>query len=321
MFHHPAQVLTALSLSLLVQLAHAGPLRDWLAERRASAASPHDIADDDSPADTGQLTQGLLTWRDVAYGPDKHQRLDVYAPKDAKQAPVIFMVHGGAWAIGDKAHKNVIQNKIAHWLPRGHVLVSVNYRMLPDADPLVQAQDLRLALVEAQKQAAQWGGDRQRFVLMGHSAGAHLIGLISASPDAAIKMGATPWLGSVLLDSAALDVPRIMQAPRHYRFYDKAFGQDPAFWAAASPAQVLSRHAPPLLAVCSSRRADACEQARSFADKAMGLGIRVEVLPQDLSHADINQQLGLPGAYTEAVDAFLASLPGVKPAVKPALQP
>ena len=42
----------------------------------------------------------MKTWHDVAYGPDPQQRFDVYAPQDAKAAPLIFMVHGGAWTVG-----------------------------------------------------------------------------------------------------------------------------------------------------------------------------------------------------------------------------
>jgi acetyl esterase/lipase len=90
--------------------------------------------------------------RDLAYGGDLHQRLDVYRPKLASEAPapVLFMVHGGAWHLGDKATPEVVANKVAHWVSRGFVLVSVNYRMLPEADPLQQADDVARALAFAQ---------------------------------------------------------------------------------------------------------------------------------------------------------------------------
>ena len=39
--------------------------------------------------------------RDVAYGSDPAQRFDVYLPPNPRNAPVIFMVHGGAWKAGD----------------------------------------------------------------------------------------------------------------------------------------------------------------------------------------------------------------------------
>lgn len=301
--HHPilqrliqALLLASPLLGALPYPAQAGPVMDRIAERRAARQEALTAAQ--SPAH-----------RDVAYGRDPSQTLDVYVPAaaPAQGAPVIFMVHGGAWAIGDKASSHVVRHKAARWLPKGLLFISVNYRMLPKADPLEQARDVALALAFAQQQAASWGGDSSRFVLMGHSAGAHLVSLLTASPDLAREQGAKPWLGTVSLDSAAFDVTAIMKA-RHARLYDRAFGQDPNFWAATSPLHQLKQAQAPLLAVCSSRRDDACPQAQGFADKAKSLGMRVTVLPQDRSHAQINDELGEPGAYTEAVEAFLRSL-------------
>lgn len=244
--------------------------------------------------------------RDVAYGSDPEQRMDVYLPRQAEGAPVILMVHGGAWRIGDKANPGVVENKVARWLPRGIVLVSVNYRMQNAATPLQQAEDVARALAAAQGQAASWGADPAKFILMGHSAGAHLVALLAASPQHARKFGAAPWLGTVALDTAALDVPQIMRE-RHLRLYDRAFGSDAASWKSASPYDQLTSGAMPMLLVCSSQRSDSCGQASRFAARAASLGVRAETLPQPLSHAQINQQLGLESAYTAAVESFMAS--------------
>jgi hypothetical protein len=125
-----------------------------------------------------------------------------------------------------------------------------------------------------------------------------------------------PWQGAVLLDSAAMDLVKIMQSPRHYRFYDKAFGTDPAAWPEVSPLQRLTAQAAPFLAVCSSKRQDSCPQAQALVDKARALHVPASVLPQPLSHGDINGQLGVDtgpqAAYTQAVDDFINSLPAFK---------
>ncbi|MDZ7937206.1 MAG: alpha/beta hydrolase [Rhodoferax sp.] len=248
--------------------------------------------------------------RDIAYGNDPKQRMDVYLPTGGSvwgAAPVIFMVHGGAWRTGDKRMSKVVDNKAARWLPKGFVFVSVNNRLLPEADPLDQVHDIAQALALAQSRAGRWGANPAQFVLMGHSAGAHLVALLAASPTLAAQHGAQAWLGTIALDSAALDVPTIMQR-RHYRLYDPAFGTNPTYWAATSPLQQLHSGAKPLLAVCSTRRDDSCSQAQAFARQAERLGVRAEVLRQDLSHGDINEQLGLPGDYTAGVERFMASL-------------
>ncbi len=295
--------------------ASAGPLLDRLKERIAAKAqnpATEQTLEDPYGADqaSAAATSSRKVLRDVPYGSDPKQRMDVYLPALAQgngPTPVIFMVHGGGWRTGDKRMGRVVDNKTARWLPKGFVFVSVNNRLLPEADPLDQVRDVAQALAVAQGQASAWGADPEQFILMGHSAGAHLVALLAASPTLGSAAGAKPWLGTVALDSAALDVAPIMQR-KHYKLYDPAFGTDPAFWKAASPLQQLHAGAKPLLAVCSSRREESCEQARGFVAQAVRLGVRAQVLPQDLSHGEINEQLGASGRYTQAVEEFLASL-------------
>ena len=234
--------------------------------------------------------------------------MDVYLPAHADHSPVIFMVHGGGWQRGDKAASQVVDNKVARWVAQGYVFISVNYRMLPEADPLVQADDVARALAAAQSRAATWGGDPDKFILMGHSAGAHLVALLGAGPARARALGARPWLGVVVLDSAAMNVTEIMQR-RHLPLYDEAFGKDESFWKSASPIRQLSAEAKPMLLVCSTTRRDKpCDQADAFAAKAAALGVRAEVSGQALSHKEVNQNLGLPGTYTDTVERFMQSL-------------
>jgi arylformamidase len=249
----------------------------------------------------------LRVARDVAYGPHARHVFDVYARPGARNAPVILMVHGGGWRIGDKTHANSIDGKIAHWVPRGVVFVSTNYRLLPDADPREQAEDVTRALATVQQRIHEWGGHGSRVVLMGHSAGAHLVALVAA--DAKLRALAKPWLATISLDTASLDVLETMRG-RHLPLYDRAFGDDAGFWRAASPLAQLDRGAGAFLLVCSTRRSDACPQGEAFARKARGLGLRAEMLSFDFSHAGINGELGVDASYTAAVDAFLTSIDG-----------
>lgn len=268
--------------------AQAGPFRDALEARLAARAGARAGA---------ELPAGARLIPDLAYGADARQRFDVYLPAQAKDAPVIFMVHGGAWEFGDKAGGGVVGAKMARWVARGFVFVSVNYRMLPAADPLTQAR------------AREWGGDPEAFVLMGHSAGAQLVALLASRPALVRAAGARPWLGTVALDSAVYDLPRLMAAP-HLNLYDRAFGADPAYWRENSPTLQLQAGPAPFLAVCSTRRANACPQAQAFVARAQALGGRAETLGEDLSHMEINRDLGQESAYTRAVEGFLAGLGG-----------
>lgn len=243
---------------------------------------------------------------DIAYGESKGQVFDVYHSSDKKQnAAVIFMVHGGAWRFGDKASKSVVKNKVAHWVSQGFVFISVNYRMLPEIKPVEQAEDVARALIFAQQNSFKWGGSAEKIILMGHSAGAHLVSLVSVKPNTKIK----PWLGTIALDSAAYNVDEIMSSQSPAKFYKKAFGHSRAYWKKASPVHMLVNKLPPFLAVCSStRKDDSCSQARNFVEKAKNHGTSAQLLPVALSHRKVNMKLGRDFCYTQKVDVFIKQL-------------
>lgn len=301
-----ALTLATASVQAQTTTHNGGRLRALIAQKQAAAA----------PA---VLAAGVQRIADVPYGTDPAQRMDVYVPTSpttgtnslvasAVRAPVIFMVHGGGWRHGDKAMGRVVQEKVNRWVPKGFILISINYRMLPDAPVAVQERDVQAALMAAQQRAGTWGGDPNRFILMGHSAGAHLVALLNARAPQALREGAWPWLGTVSLDSAMMNVPARMRAP-HLPLYDDAFGTDPAYWVAMSPFHQWTAGAPPMQMVCSTQRADdPCQQSDAMARHVRNQGGRAEVLPQDLDHGEINAQLGLDSDYTRAVEAFMGSL-------------
>lgn len=249
---------------------------------------------------------GAAAPREIAYGPDPLQRVDLYVPPGAVRAPIVVLVHGGGWAFGDKRSPGVLGAKLAHWQDAGWLVASVNYRLLPQADPLEQADDVARAIAAVRRAAAAAGGDPDRIVLVGHSAGAHLVSLLGAAPARLKAAGARTPRGVVALDSAAMDVVQMMDG-RHLPLYDRAFGRDRRFWTASSPLHQWTAGAPPLLAICSTRRPDACPQARALAARAAALGTTVTVRAEPRTHAAISRDLGERSAYTDAVDAFLSA--------------
>jgi len=242
----------------------------------------------------------------LAYGADAAQTMDVFVPPEARDAPVIVMVHGGGWRLGDKTSPGVIENKLKYWLPKGYILVSVDYRLLPT--PVSdQAGDVAAAVAFAEKHATDWGGNGDRLILMGHSAGAHLVALLSADPSRVVSAGGHAWRGSVVLDSAALDVAGVMSKP-HPKLYDDAFGADPAYWASVSPTAQIKSGSVPMQLVCSLKRPDdSCGQSKAFAAHLESRGKVTPVAPQLLTHMEIDENLGLTGGYTDAVQAFIAA--------------
>ncbi len=121
--------------------------------------------------------QAQAVKRDIPYADPPHTRqvLDVYSPKDAKNLPVVFWIHGGGWQTGDKSD---VQLKPQAFNDKGFVFVSTNYRLLPAVDMGAIVRDVAKAVGWAHKHAAEYGGDPTRLIVMGHSAGAQLAALV-----------------------------------------------------------------------------------------------------------------------------------------------
>ena len=248
------------------------------------------------------------TIRNIAYGPNTLQKLDVYLPQsnppNQKLTPILIIVHGGAWHIGDKSHQGLIQHKATYWNQQGWIVISVNYRLVPKVTVQQQTQDIADALNFVQKNASNWQADSHKIIMMGHSAGAHLVTLLSTHPEW-ISNFPKPWKATIALDSAAYDVEAIM-SNQHAQFYDRVFGPSKENWRLVSPKVQLKHSLPAFLAVCSIIRPDQpCIQAHSFIQQAKALGTSTAYLPLPLSHAEINRNLGQNNDYTRQVDKFM----------------
>ena len=108
-------------------------------------------------------SDGLIVKRDIRYretpGVEANlQSLDIYAPKDAKNLPVMIYIHGGGWQRGDKA---AVGSKPAYFCSRGWVFVSLNYRFVPEVDLLTQLQDSADAIAWVHTHIADHGGNPQ----------------------------------------------------------------------------------------------------------------------------------------------------------------
>src|SRR5918912_3405987 len=128
--------------------------------------------------------------RDIPYADkaDERQVLDVYAPKGAKNLPVVFWIHGGGWQTGDKKE---VQLKPRAFNDKGFVFVSTNYRLLPAVDMATIVRDVARAVRWVHDHIAEHGGDPKRLFIMGHSAGAQLAALL-CTDDRYLKAEGVP---------------------------------------------------------------------------------------------------------------------------------
>jgi arylformamidase len=249
------------------------------------------------------------------------QALDLYPPCASGAAPVVIWVHGGAWAVGDKA--NGMTDKIALFNQAGYLLVSVNYRLSPDDDRLEpgrvrhpdHVEDVAAAIAWVADHAASYGGDPSRLAILGHSAGAHLVALVATDGQYLAAHGRSPALLRAVgsFDTEAYDIPRTMAtaAPRQATILENAFGDDPGVWRQASPHHQLvdGRPAPPFLLV---RRGDAERAAteQAFHDRLLAVGGDSTIIDaSSLTHEEVNDHIGAPGdaVMTAPILTFLAA--------------
>jgi arylformamidase len=295
--------LAACSVIAVAAIPGEASLRDRIRERMAQRMGEQIKAD--------QTTDG----RDMAYGKDPLQTLAFWSPaaKSAGPAPLVLFVHGGGWKRGDKSN-GTGKAKIAHYRALGYAVASVNYRLVPDATVEQQASDVASALAYVKAHAAGLGIDPARIVLMGHSAGAHLVALVGTDPRylRAAGLSERDVAGIVPIDGAAYDVPKQMSIGARImgETYEQAFGTDPARQRAISPTlQAAAPNAPAFLIIHVQRK-DGIEQSQGLADALRKAGTSVQINDFEgrglQGHMDINRKLGLPDyPATPVVDAWL----------------
>lgn len=287
--------------------------RSFLVSMAAVVAIPAQAWAQDRPGRRGRRRGQAMTGgpsdqphRTIPYGPNPMQAFDLYDNPGAT-GPVLAFVHGGGWAHGDKARVNSLPDYAER---HGLTLVSIGYRLVPEVTAREEAQDVAAAVAMIRRTLPG-----RPVVLLGHSAGAHLVSLVGVDPVYLAAHGLTPAdLAAVIaLDGAGYDAtePR-MPGPvgrRLEQTYDAAFGDQRA---ELSPIlRVRSGRAyPPFLIFHIESRQDSTRQSRRLADALIAAGGRAEVVAAPIdSHGDINAEFGqADDAEGQRAATFIATL-------------
>jgi len=123
--------------------------------------------------------------RDEAFAPGDRGKLDLYAPKrpSAQRLPVIVFFYGGSWSSGTKNGYGFVGRALA---AQGFIVAIPDYRLVPEYRFPTFLEDGAAAVRWVRANAARFGGDGNRIVLVGHSAGAYNAAMLSLDPQ---------WLG------------------------------------------------------------------------------------------------------------------------------
>jgi triacylglycerol lipase len=139
-------------------------------------------------ATSKDLYHGVYATRDLAYGPEEKQKLDVFTAGPGARAPkpVVIFVHGGAFTGGDKhSSSGPLYDNVGAWAARsGLVGVTINYRLAPKAAWPSGADDVGAAVAWVRENVSRYGGDPRRIYLWGHSAGGvHVADYVAKGSD------------------------------------------------------------------------------------------------------------------------------------------
>lgn len=147
-----------------------------------------------SPLQQKEPYAGVIIERNIAYGPDERNRLDIFIPETSPgRHPVLIFVHGGGFVAGNRRGPNAspFYDNIMLWAAKnGFVGVNMDYRLAPGAPWPAAAEDIGSAVQWVADNIGARGGDNGRIYLMGHSAGAaHVAGYVSHPEFYKVKNG------------------------------------------------------------------------------------------------------------------------------------
>lgn len=250
--------------------------------------------------------------RDLAYVEPKNERqtLDIYAPRQGKDHPVVFWIHGGGWRAGNKMS---VQKKPEVFVEKGFVFVSTNYRLLPNVTVKEMTGDIAKAIRWTHDHAKEYGGDSKSMFVLGHSAGAHLAALV-CTDERYLKAEGLPLSiikGCVPIDVSVYDIPKRLKDGGSVppATFIQVFGDNEETQLDLSPAihVVKGKSIPSFLILHVADRADTKAQSHWFADKLKEAGVSAQVVAAEgKTHGTINSDLGLPDDEpTQALWEFL----------------
>jgi arylformamidase len=249
------------------------------------------------------------------------QKVDIYSPEGARNLPVVFWIHGGGWQVGNRTDVLI---KPQWFVENGFVFVSTGYRLLPEVEMLTIFQDVAKSVHWVHDHIAEYGGDPNRILVMGHSAGAQLAALISIDERYLKAEGLSLDIikGCVPVDGDTYDVPAIIDVaetrqrvhgfPLPTRGHRQKFGNTPEKHRDYSAVNHIAKGkgVPPFLILHVADHPDTSVQAQRLETAMKEAGLEVKrFAARQTDHNKLNDNLGMADdPPTKAVLEFVTAL-------------
>ena len=179
---------------------------------------------------------GVGVSKDILYGDEPLQDLDIYYPKPLAQAmktnttikqeyPMVVFVHGGSWESGNKEEYAFVGQSLAQ---AGYVTAVINYRKAPEHVYPDYVEDTAQAIAWSYNNAKRFHANPERFAVVGHSAGAFNAVAAIANEDFLKPYGIKPT-----------DISAVIGIAGPYSYDFRKFSSVTAFAADATPDEVM----------------------------------------------------------------------------------
>ena len=232
-----------------------------------------------------ELSQDVQQTNNLVYArrKDRPLHIDTFVPNNVNSfKAVVILVHGGGWKKGDRSNEHT---KAKWFSNRGFIVVCPEYRLSGEALLPAAIHDLKDAIYWTREHALEWGGQPDRIILMGFSAGAHLVALAAtAGPEAGLDISEFQKQSNSVAACIVVAGPSITNDERaflearkpesNYQLFLGDLPENiPAIYEKASPAHWVSGNEPPMLFITEGNPS-AHNIIRSKLDK---LGIQNEI--------------------------------------------
>jgi triacylglycerol lipase len=183
------------------------------------------------------LPADLKITRDLEFGKDPLQKLDIFTSGAGTGKPILIYVHGGGFTRGDKHRPGefMYDNVMAWAVQNGMVGAQLNYRLAPKDMYPAANDDVAAGVKYVREHAREYGGDPSKIVVWGHSAGASLVGIFVSHPEFLKASGGT--LAAAIMTSGGYE----------FKGKNPYLGEDPAKLAERSSVEGLKKTSIPLL--------------------------------------------------------------------------
>lgn len=273
-----------------------GGLPDWRTYSQAELDANYDqrtLVPDNGPykerkrSESAAARAVLECLLDVPYGERSRERLDIF-PAATRGAPVQVFIHGGAWKSGDKSE---VSYPAPVFHAAGAAFVAVGFDSVPTVPLETQVRQCRDAVAWLHRHADEFGMDRQRIHVSGHSSGAHVAAMVAATDWGAFDRLPANVVTGVAPISGMFDLE-----PVRHSWRNGYLGLDRARAHALSPIHhIPTTRTSMVIGVGGDELPEFRRQSTAFASAWLGAGQACEALVvEGRNHFDVGADLGDP---------------------------